>query len=134
VFTTDTALGDLFEQQVGAGAAGWYFTSNSGSTPPDSPEWVDFKTRFQSKYGQTPGRAAANAFDLTNLVLNTAAKAGRDRDTIRAAVLKTGDVRGLTGLISFDGAGDLVQWSVDGYRLQGGRFIFADTFTGISSR
>ena len=134
VFTTDTALGDLFEQQAGAGAADWYFTSNSGSTPPDSPEWVDFKTRFQSKYGQTPGRAAANAFDLTNLVLSTAAKAGRDRDTIRAAVLKTRGVRGVSGLISFDDAGDAVEWSIDGYRLQGGRFTFADTFTGSASR
>lgn len=123
LFASDTALDPRFADNVGAGASNWYIVSNSATPQYSSPRGARFQEAFQSHYNTSPGQFAANAYDLTNLVLEAISSgAGSNRAEITRFVTGTRNYQGVMGSVSFDGAGDPVTWRMTGYRWSDGRF------------
>ena len=129
VFSTDVALSDQFLEAVaGDGGDGrasrWHIVFNGVTSPPDTAGWQRFRSAFIDRYGSAPGQFAANAYDLTNLVLDAIQQTGSgDRQAIARTVLATRNYRGVTGLISFDSKGDVQGWRMSGYVPTAGRFV-----------
>jgi branched-chain amino acid transport system substrate-binding protein len=122
VFSADTALGDRFLEEAGDLAGNWHIVFNGVQSLPVSETASGFKSDFERKYGRQPSQFAGNAYDLTNLVLDAVARAGRDRDAIIRSVLDTKGYHGVTGEITFDERGDALHWAMTGYRVANGRF------------
>jgi branched-chain amino acid transport system substrate-binding protein len=126
VFVSDTALSDKFLDAVGAKAATWHFIYNGGQ--PTGAVWSDFASKFEAAYGTRPTTWAARAYDLTNLVLDAlTASPGASRAELTRQVLATRDYEGASGLISFDERGDSIVSRMEGYRVDGRRFVLDRT-------
>jgi branched-chain amino acid transport system substrate-binding protein len=122
VFSADTALSDRFLEEAGDLTGNWHIVFNGVQSLPESERARRFKSDFERKYGWQPSQYAGNAYDLTNLVLDAVAHAGRDREAITRSVLSTKGYQGVTGEITFDERGDTLHWAITGYRVANGRF------------
>lgn len=122
IYSSDTAMSDQFLAGAPSGGPQWHIVHNSLPSPPQTPQWKAFSLAFQQVYRDTPGQFAANAYDLTNLVLDAIQKAGADRGKIMQVVMSTRAYSGVTGEITFDTNGDIEQWQMSGYSVVGGRF------------
>jgi branched-chain amino acid transport system substrate-binding protein len=122
VFATDTALDSQFRAGAAPSSENWLIVSNN-SDYSDIPAYTQFTREFEAAYGEKPSQFAANAYDATNLVLDTLETAGNDRASVTAGVLGTTRYHGATGLVSFDQAtGERATWRAVGYRLANGVF------------
>jgi branched-chain amino acid transport system substrate-binding protein len=124
VIASDTAIGEQFAEKVGESARAWRFIHNYAPLPEESEGAQTFTSAFQQAYGAPPSLFAANAYDLTNLVLDAIKQAGgNDRAAITRQVRSTRGHTGASGAITFDENGDRIEWSMSGYRLAGGKFV-----------
>jgi branched-chain amino acid transport system substrate-binding protein len=123
VYSSDTALSDRFLEDAGGSATGWHIVFNGIPAIPVSTMADRFRSDFIKKYGEPPTPLAANAYDLTNLVIDAVGGgAGRDRDAVRRSVLSTRQYEGVSGKITFDERGEPVHWTMTGYVISGGQF------------
>lgn len=124
VFVTDSAISEQFAERVGESAGNWRFVHNYTPLSREFDKAQTFANAFQQAYGTPPSIFAANAYDLTNLVLNAVQKAGgSDHEAITRSVRSTVGYAGASGVITFDENGDRLDWSMTGYRLADGRFV-----------
>lgn len=124
VLASDTVIDEKFTETVGESALNWRFVHNYAPLPEESGRAQTFAGAFQQAYGAPPSHFAANAYDLTNLVLDAIEQAGRsERAAITRQVLSTRGYTGASGEINFDENGDRMDWSMSGYRLAGGKFV-----------
>jgi branched-chain amino acid transport system substrate-binding protein len=65
---------------------------------------IAFRDEFLKTYGKQPGTVAEYAFDGMNLLIQSIASAGTDRDEIRKALTKI-KYDGVTGSFQFDEKG-----------------------------
>jgi branched-chain amino acid transport system substrate-binding protein len=70
-------------------------------TPESSKSATDFASRYQAKYGKKPTYHAACAYAAMMITGEVAAKAGGDREKVRAA-LKAGSWNGIMGDVKFE--------------------------------
>lgn len=124
VIASDTAISEQFAETVGESARHWRFVHNYAPLPEGSDKAQTFTSTFQQTYGAPPSLFAANAYDLTNLVLDAIKQAGgNDRAAITRLVRSTKGYAGASGTITFDENGDRLDWSMSGYKLVEGKFV-----------
>ena len=81
----------------------WFVTSGTGSPTATSE---GFRARFRARVGTAPSLAAAEVYDAVRLVAAGLRQSGPNRARLRDRLASFGEYRGVSGLISFDGAGN----------------------------
>jgi ABC-type branched-subunit amino acid transport system substrate-binding protein len=120
------AAGPEFAARAGAAADGWQVYAPY--IDPGADPVADFAAAFRKRYGQAPGYWAAEAYDVTTMVLDRVAEAARDGGRpARGQVferLATGTYRGMVREYVFQD-GYLQGVEMFHYRAEGGRFVYA---------
>jgi branched-chain amino acid transport system substrate-binding protein len=80
----------------------WMAASAGGNLSPHR----DFAGRYRARTGRTPSPAAAEAYDAVKLVAAGVRRAGPNRARLRDELVKISGFSGVSGTISFDGAGN----------------------------
>lgn len=97
----------------------------SGSAPFDAdseePHVRAFVAAYEKRYGERPGRIAANAYDAVHIVASVFQKGATDADTVKAGLYAVKDYPGVGGTTTFDSFGE-VQKPIVLFEVQGGRF------------
>jgi branched-chain amino acid transport system substrate-binding protein len=73
---------------------------------PPAPARQNFTARFQARTGTAPSAAAAQVYDAVRLVASSLRQSGPNRARLRDSLAKVADFPGVSGTISFDGAGN----------------------------
>jgi branched-chain amino acid transport system substrate-binding protein len=133
VFAADVALSDRFLEEAGSQATTWRVVHNGLDVEQVAALGGGFSAGYLESYGTPPGLAAANAYDLTNLVIDAVSEHGRDRDRVAERVLATAGYTGVSGEITFNANGDRVMGRMSGYRVEEGRFVL-DRVLAVQSR
>lgn len=82
-----------------------------------------FLIRYKEKFGKDIGAYSANSFDATNILIKAIEKTkSNDSAKIAKNILKTKDFPGLTGKLSFDKKGDLINPNFTIYKIEKGKF------------
>ena len=90
------------------------------------PEVKDkkFLEDYKNKFGKELGSYSANSFDATNILISAIEKVKeKNPDKIAKAIQETKNFPGLTGNISFDEKGDLVDPKFSIYVVKNGMFV-----------
>ncbi len=83
-----------------------------------------FLEDYKNKFGKELGSYSANSFDATNILISAIEKVKeKNPDKIAKAVRETKDFPGLTGNISFNEKGDLVDPKFSIYVVKNGMFV-----------
>ncbi len=128
IFSTDTALNDQFAGSVPDASGAWHIVFNGATNLPATLESAEFSRAFRSAYGSEPGIYATYAYDATRLIIRAVNSEVRiDRAVIASEVLTTKQYLGASGTVSFDTNGDIIGWTMPGYRLIGGLFVLDRT-------
>lgn len=122
IFVTDVALSDQLSESSRRQMEGWHILFNDDAAILKNPAYIEFARKFQARYGTSPSRLAANAYDLASIALEAVAKAGRDRARVVEAVLDTQKLDGATGVVRFDESGDVQGRRVSSYTVISGQF------------
>lgn len=69
------------------------------------PRYRAFASAYTARFKQEPGFASVAAYDATNAILTTLAKAGKDQ-SLKQALLAAGPYEGLQDRWNFDRDGD----------------------------
>ncbi len=88
-----------------------------------------FVRAFGARYGRKPGRYAAYGYEAMAVTLDSIRRAGDrgdDRDSVVDAFFDTEDRDSVLGTYSIDDVGDTTLTALAGYRLIGGRPVFAN--------
>ncbi|HYO50173.1 MAG TPA: branched-chain amino acid ABC transporter substrate-binding protein [Chloroflexia bacterium] len=132
VIVSDTAINEQFAETAGESALNWRFIHNYAPLPEEAGTAQTFTSAFRQTYGAPPSLFAANAYDLTNLVLDAIKQAGgSDRAAITRLVRSARGYAGASGAITFDENGDRIEWSMSGYRLANGKFVVDTMLTNM---
>ncbi len=123
VFVTDVLLSDRLTEQELALMEGWQVVFNGDLTPGDPARFGLFSREFEEHFGAPPSQYAMNAYDATTLVLEAAARVGKDRRKIIDEVLTGVYEGGAGGPVSFDTNGDIQRGELTLYRLVHGEFV-----------
>ena len=109
---TDRLANSLFAKLAGAHARGSYYTV-VGAYPPRIGRASAFLGEYRRTYGQGASGLSLQAFDATNLLIDSVARAidaaggtRPSRSQVLAEIGRTTDYRGLMGTVSFDMRGD----------------------------
>ncbi len=100
-------------------------TSTNGALVISLPEVKDkdFIQKYKEKFGKEIGSYSANSFDATNVLLSAIEKAkSKDSEKVAKELRNIMDFSGLTGKISFDEKGDLVNPQFSIYEVKGKSF------------
>jgi branched-chain amino acid transport system substrate-binding protein len=97
----EEAFTKIADRQKGQGI--WFVTSGTGS--PTAPG-KDFHARFRARVGTAPSLAAAEVYDAVRLVAAGLRSTGPNRARLRDSLARVRDFAGVSGTISFDGAGN----------------------------
>jgi branched-chain amino acid transport system substrate-binding protein len=81
----------------------WLATSRPGAP---AAARQDFAARFQARTGTAPSAAATQVYDAVRLVASSLRQSGPNRARLRDSLAKVADFPGISGTISFDGAGN----------------------------
>lgn len=71
-----------------------------------SSESVTFAERYRARTGASPSPAAAEVYDAVRLIATGLRQSGPNRARLRDALATRSEYRGVSGIISFDGAGN----------------------------
>jgi len=74
-----------------------------------SPLYSDFADRFQNRFGRPPTFAAGYGYEAVTLLADALEKTDGDKDGLADVLLKTQNLPGVFGNISFDEYGDVVR-------------------------
>jgi branched-chain amino acid transport system substrate-binding protein len=101
VFGSFRVLGDDLLRIAGPAAEGLEVVYPFDPTR-DDPAWLQFKERFQKRFGKPPETFASLAYDTMNILLKAICDAGLNRGRIRDALTGVQHYRGVTGEMTFD--------------------------------
>ncbi len=125
--------GDGLEGIEAAGAMAEGVTVTSAYLPTlDTPQNQRFVRSYRERYpnAAAPNQPAAAAYDAIYLLRDVIAAAGPDRRAIQAALTTLGDAlppfQGVTGIIAFDGQGDLARMPVQIAVVRNGAVVQVD--------
>ena len=108
LLTSNWALtGDLLLN--GGDAVLGILTIASYSESNRSEEYQAFETRFITEYGRKPTFAASYGYESALVLAAALEKTGGQSAGLREALLQTGQLTGINGLISFDAYGDVLR-------------------------
>lgn len=81
--------------------------ANASNNP--SPEFLDFKTRYQARFGQAPSFGAVLGYEAANVLAVALQKTGGKADGLAPALVDIKDFKGLIDIFSFDRYGDVIR-------------------------
>ena len=100
--------------------------SSEGALVISLPEVADknFLKNYKKKFGKELGAYSANSFDAANILISAIEKVRENNpDEIAKVIREIKDYQGLTGKISFDPKGDLVNPRFSIYQVKNGMFV-----------
>ncbi|HBY09289.1 MAG TPA: ABC transporter substrate-binding protein [Chloroflexi bacterium] len=74
-----------------------------------SPEYLDFETRFEERFGHKPTFAAGYGYEAILILAEALQKTGGSATGLREALLETKDFTGVNGHITLDPYGDVIR-------------------------
>lgn len=74
-----------------------------------SPLYLEFSGRFRERFGREPTFAAGYGYEAVLVLVNALEMTGGDEHQLADALLKTKDLPGVDGNISFDPFGDVIR-------------------------
>jgi len=94
------------------------------SFSPDSsfPEFLEFRSAFEGRFGRPPSFGAVFAYEATMVLLEALKRTDGRSAGLKSSLLATRNFQGLTGLISLDRYGDVVRPFYLS-EIRGGRFV-----------
>lgn len=85
---------------------------------------LNFITSYKNKFSRELGAYSANSFDAANILISAIEKVKeKNPDKVAQAIKETKDYSGLTGNITFDRKGDLVNPNFSIYQVKDGMFV-----------
>lgn len=113
--------------QLGGAALNGSYMSNHYSTEDPAPANQKFIADYRKRYGRGPDAIAALAYDSLRVLADAAGRAGTaDRASLRDAIARTRNFRGVTGTISLDADRNAIK-PVYIFELREGKFIYRRT-------
>jgi branched-chain amino acid transport system substrate-binding protein len=125
-----------FYHRLGDAGARTYITSVAQDIRQLPPRGQRFVRDYRREFGTTPGPYAAYGHAAMSLVLNAIKEAGDSADSrerVVEEVLDTTDLDSTVGTFSIDDNGDTSLDRIAGYRVAGGRPVFAASLRGTPS-
>ncbi len=101
VFGSYRTLGPELLAQAGDAAEGFEAVFPYDPTRND-PKWLDFNSRFETRFHEKPEQFASLAYDAMNALLGSICKAGLNRARIHDALADIEEYDGVTGHMIFD--------------------------------
>ena len=92
-----------------------------------SPTYLDFKSRFEERFGRRPTFAAGYGYEAVLVLASALERTGNQVDELADALLETRDFPGIHGRISLDAYGD-VHRTLYLISVQDGAFVTLRTF------
>lgn len=74
-----------------------------------SPDYADFKTRYQTRFGQAPSFGAELGYEAAQVLAAALLKTGGKADGLAQALVGIQNFKGLTDSLSFDQYGDIIR-------------------------
>jgi branched-chain amino acid transport system substrate-binding protein len=74
-----------------------------------SPDYLDFKTRYQARFGQAPAFGAALGYEAAQVLATALQETGGQAEGLAQALVGIEDFKGLTETFSFDRYGDVMR-------------------------
>ncbi|MEA2647295.1 MAG: branched-chain amino acid transport system substrate-binding protein [Chloroflexota bacterium] len=105
-----------FKDLAGASGDG-AFASNGG---PAVSSLTDFQAKYKAKFNQDVFQYAPQAYDATNIIIAALKKDGPDKAKIIADIGATKDYKGISGTISFNSKGDVIDTVFTIWKFTGG--------------
>lgn len=95
------------------------------NSDPQKAVILDFKKRFQAKFGYEVGQFGAHSYDAVHLFANAAKIGGLDKAKIRDAIERTSNFVGVTGTFTYgpDNNEGLTKASLAIYQIQSKKFV-----------
>lgn len=91
-----------------------------------SPAFLDFKKRYQARYGTAPNYGAALGYETMMVLAASLQKTGGRSDGLRQALLNTRDFKGLVDTFSFNRNGDAIRPFYIG-TIRNGKYVTAES-------
>jgi branched-chain amino acid transport system substrate-binding protein len=92
-----------------------------------APDYLDFKTRFETRFGQSPSFGAMYGFESMNVLAAALQKTNGKADGLKQTLLGIQNFTGLVNSFSFDQYGDVVRpFSIGSIR--NGTFVTTDVY------
>jgi branched-chain amino acid transport system substrate-binding protein len=101
VFGSHRTIGNELIKVAGPAAEGFEAVYPYDPTRTD-PRWLDFVTRYETRYHETPDHFAALAYDAMQILLDAICRAGLNKGRIRDALTGIEHYKGVTGDMVFD--------------------------------
>jgi branched-chain amino acid transport system substrate-binding protein len=73
------------------------------------PDYLDFKTRYQARFGQAPSFGAVLGYEAAKVLASALQKAGGKAERLPQALVGIKNFKGLVDTFSFDRYGDVVR-------------------------
>jgi branched-chain amino acid transport system substrate-binding protein len=125
-----------FYRRLGDAGRRTYITSVAQDIRQLPPRGQRFVRDYRREFGTTPGPYAAYGNAAMSMVLNAIKEAGDSADSrerVVEEVLDTTDLDSTVGTFSIDDNGDTSLDRIAGYRVAGGRLVFARSLRGTPS-
>jgi branched-chain amino acid transport system substrate-binding protein len=74
-----------------------------------TPDYLDFKTRYQARFGQAPSFGATSGYEAAKVLAATLQKTGGQAKGLAQALVGIKNFKGLTDTFSFDRYGDAIR-------------------------
>jgi ABC-type branched-subunit amino acid transport system substrate-binding protein len=101
VFGSHRTIGDELIKLAGPAAEGFEAVYPFDPTRSD-PRWLDFVSRYETRYHEKPDHFAALAYDEMRILLDAICRAGLNKGRIRDALTGLTSHKGVTGDMTFD--------------------------------
>lgn len=101
VFGSHRTIGDELVKLAGSAAEGFEAVYPFDPSR-NEPLWLDFITRYESRYHEKPDHFAPLAYDEMRILLDAICRAGLNKGRIRDALTGLTDYKGVTGAMVFD--------------------------------
>ncbi|GAB2608488.1 branched-chain amino acid ABC transporter substrate-binding protein [Streptomyces capparidis] len=113
-----------FVELAGDSSEGWYLTCPCTDASVEAGT-KKFTEDYQKEFNQPPGTYSAEAYDITNMIIEEMKKLGGDvdREALRDA-LKKASYKGLTKTFSFDDKGEFKGTDVFLYQVKSGKIEY----------
>ncbi|MDT0341821.1 bifunctional serine/threonine-protein kinase/ABC transporter substrate-binding protein [Streptomyces litchfieldiae] len=112
----------VMDEEFAAEAEGWYVVTPARDLSL-TQERTAFAERYRAEFAQEPGRFAAQAYDVTRMIIEAVRGLGAEAERGRVFDQLTGATHeGVTGVVSFGGDGEFAGTGPHLFRVEDGRF------------
>jgi branched-chain amino acid transport system substrate-binding protein len=81
----------------------------AGAVNSQDQDYIDFKTRYQARFGQAPSFGAVSGYEAAEVLASALNKTGGKAEGLPQALVANKNFKGLTDTFSFDPYGDVVR-------------------------